>query len=184
MSSARDSRNDLPEQLQSKLDHAAILSAGDHAESSIGDGGIRIVEVDLIEHIEHLRAELDPHRLADHEVLEYAEIRTIEGGPADQTSPRIAVRSGGYKVRLHERGRVKERIHKSIAVGVIEGDVLGGNVRLKLGMLSSERAIQGHVLAHGKSERRSALDGMDSGESPAAGQSIFPVIIKFERQCP
>ena len=80
-----------PEQFQSELNDASVLCARNLAERSIGLRCIRIVEIHLIENVEHFRSKLKPQRFAKFEILQHAEIGAIERRTADQSTARATV---------------------------------------------------------------------------------------------
>src|SRR5690348_16233772 len=112
------------------------MGTRDDAKSSIGDRSIRVVEVYLVEHVEHFRAELDLHSLAKSKILEYAEIRTVEGGAADQTAAGIAINAERQVSYRDKRRRVKECVHECIAVRMTKRYVFCRYSGRELGVLA------------------------------------------------
>src|SRR5262249_16013678 len=91
------SRSPSEHHLQHELKNAGISRPGNLAETRCADGGSRAVEVDVVEYVEELRAELQLHTVREVGVLDYAEVR-IEGTQSPQDIP------SGVAERTHRVG--------------------------------------------------------------------------------
>src|SRR5439155_10850899 len=104
----------------------------------------------LVERIEPLRAELEPHRLAEDEILQQREIGAVLRRSADQAASRVAVNSAWHPVRRNERGGIEKRLVKRVAAGMIDPDRVARGPWRELRMLATGGPIERHVIAHGE----------------------------------
>ena len=65
---------DLENQLQRKLDDPRVSSPGNAAESARVDVRIRPAEIDTVKDVKEFRPELQPHALADRNILEQRKV--------------------------------------------------------------------------------------------------------------
>src|SRR5204863_3275286 len=102
---SRHRRDGSPTQLETELNHTAVVGSADPAEGARVDPGRHACEVHLVERVEELRPELDLERLADREVLQHAEVGVAGRRTADQSTAGIAVNATGDEIGGNERIR-------------------------------------------------------------------------------
>src|SRR5947208_17041071 len=84
---------------------------GDGTEPFRGHQDVRLVEVDGIEDVEYLEAQLEPPLARDREVLEQAQVELEEAGTGEEVPLASDLAGGGH---LEERALVRrEPLHAS-----------------------------------------------------------------------
>lgn len=146
----------LPEEFQTELNDPPLLRAPNAPEAARVNAPVRIVEIHLIEDVEKFRPELNSITLAQVEVFENREIRTVKSGPADQSPPGIAVGPARDKISWYE-GRGVEELRDRIASAIVRPLKSSAG---QLSVLVPECSIKGDVVAHYESNRRTALEGV------------------------
>src|SRR5262245_16632941 len=85
----------LEHQLQHKLQNAGIPGRGDFPVSRRADRRSRVIEVDVVEHVEELGAELQSGVLSNCGILDHAQVRIEGTRPSQEVPSRAAKRADG-----------------------------------------------------------------------------------------
>ena len=131
---------------QSELDDAWVsciwIRAGNRAKAASSYTRVRIVEVDLVEDVEHLGAELNADLLFDREVLEEPQIPSKEMGPIESPpadSPECSYVINGERCRIEPDSLVCPCQWRSADSGEFRAVTVDSGLRIIPATRNSER---------------------------------------------